>query len=68
MENKNYSIGTYSISPDGNSFNYSAPSFLSDETVKNVLVEKIGHPKKVEETDNSFDDILYAVAKVPKDK
>jgi hypothetical protein len=34
------SIGTYRISSNGTSFNYSTPAFLHPETVRRVIIEQ----------------------------
>lgn len=66
---KNFSIGTYSISSDGVSINYSAPSYLSQETMKHILIENNQvDEKETDKKDVSFDDILKGVLSIPNPK
>lgn len=70
MEN-NLSIGTYSISSDGVSINYSAPSFLSKEQIEKINDENDENDENdVRKTINkgvSFDSLLSGILTVPKE-
>jgi hypothetical protein len=63
MENNILSIGTYSISSDGVSINYSAPSFLPVGTVKKIIMDKM-ELDKIEEPKLSFGDTLSEVIEI----
>ena len=68
MEN-NFSLGTYSISSDGVSINYSAPSYLTAESMQHILPENNqGVGKETDRKDVSFDDLLKGIVSVPNPK
>lgn len=64
---ENYlSIGTYSISSDGMSINYAAPSVLPQEMMEKISFDVI--EAKEEEPLSNFDTLLKGVLSVPKPK
>jgi hypothetical protein len=67
---KNIIIGTYTLSSDGMSFNYSTPAVLPMETVGKIIFEVVtNEPPSDEKKENiDFDDLLKGVLNVPKQK
>jgi hypothetical protein len=64
MDNSNFSIGTYSISSDGVSINYSAPSLLPKETLAKIITDSDEVIEEQEKKNTSpIDEVLNDIVK-----
>lgn len=64
---ENYlSIGSYSISSDGMSINYVAPSVLSKEMVEKFTILELSTADNSKTENNQFDSLLKSILSVPK--